>query len=124
MIFHADQRNLHGFSRGTTEKGTTVYTDQHRGYLGMRWSVHESINHGAWEYVRRQIHTNGIESFWSMLKRGHDGVYHHMNAKHLRRCVGEFSGRHNVRPLDTEDQMVRTVLGTVGKRLRCDDLVA
>ena len=51
-------------------------------------------------------HTNGIESFWAMLKRGYVGTYHRMSPKHLHRYVGEFSGRHNVRTADTIDQMV------------------
>ena len=69
-------------------------------------------------------HTNGIESFWSMLKRAHKGVYHKISAKHLQRYVGEFVGRHNIRRSDTIDQMQAMVLGMNGKRLRYRDLVA
>ena len=68
-------------------------------------------------------HTNGMESFWSMLQRGYMGVYHQMSAKHLHRYVMEFSGRHNSRPLDTAAQMAKMARGTVGKRLRYSDLV-
>ena len=70
------------------------------------------------EYVDGMAHTNGIESFWAMLKRGYKGTYHRMSAKHLQRYVNEFSGRHNVRDLDTLDQMVDIARGFVGKRLR------
>ena len=55
--------------------------------------------------MREQAHTNGIESFWAMLKRGYEGTYHKMSVKHLGRYVGEFSGRHNDRSSDTIDQM-------------------
>ena len=58
---------------------------------------HETVCHSVGEYVRGQAHVNGIESFWSMLKRGYHGTYHHMSAKHLDRYVTEFSGRHNDR---------------------------
>ena len=75
------------------------------------------------EYVRDMAHTNGLESFWAMLKRGHDGVYHHFIAKHLDRYVGEFEGRHNNRPLDTADQMAAMAQGMDGKRLRYEDLI-
>ncbi len=76
------------------------------------------------EYVRGQVHTNGMESFWATLKRGYVGVYHWMSVKHLRRYVNEFSSRHNNRPLDTEAQMMATVRGMDGKRLRYEDLIA
>lgn len=69
-------------------------------------------------------HTNGVESFWASLKRGYNGVYHQMSAKHLDRYVAEFSGRHNDRPADTVDQIRRLVRGMDGKRLRYQDLTA
>ena len=67
--------------------------------------------------------TNGMESFWAMLKRGYHGTYHHMSAKHLGRYVTEFSGRHNDRKADTIDQMAHMALGMVGNRLRYADLI-
>ena len=69
-----------------------------------------------------KAHTNGIESFWSMLKRGYIGTFHRMSPKHLDRYVAEFAGRHNARPLDTADQMRAMVRGLVGKRLQYDEL--
>ena len=59
-----------------------------------------------------------------MLKRGYYGTYHKMSVKHLARYVAEFKGRHNVRPLDTIEQIGKTVQGTIGKLLRFEDLVA
>ena len=76
------------------------------------------------EYVRNQAHTNGIESFWSMLKCGYHGTYHHMSPKHLGRYIEEFAGRHNVRELDTVDQMGWLVRGMRGKRLPYKELIA
>ena len=67
--------------------------------------------------------TNGIESFWALMKRGLHGTYHHVSVKHLGRYVDEFSGRHNVRPLDTQDQMGKMAAGMVGKRLTYADLI-
>ena len=69
-------------------------------------------------------HTNGIESHWSMLKRGYNGVYHHFSPKHLPRYINEFSGRHNSRPLDTEDQISELVRQSVGKYLSYARLIA
>ena len=70
------------------------------------------------------VHTNGIESFWSMLKRAHKGTFHKLSHKHLQRYVDEFAGRHGVRELDTIAQMESVVIGLVGKRLMYRDLIA
>ena len=69
-------------------------------------------------------HTSGIESFWATLKRGYHGVYHQISQEHLHRYVAEFSGRHNQRSLDTEDQMAAMVRGMGGRRLTYEQLVA
>ncbi len=66
---------------------------------------------------------NGVESFWSMLKRGYHGIYHHMSPKHLGRYVTEFEGRHSERPRDTPDQMAVMARAMIGRRLRYQDLV-
>ena len=76
------------------------------------------------KYVDGMAHTNGIESFWSMLKRAHKGVYHKISPKHLQRYVDEFAGRHGVREQDTLDQMAAIVRGMNGKRLQYRELVA
>ena len=73
--------------------------------------------------VKAMAHTNGIESFWALLKRGYQGTYHHISAKHIDRYVSEFSGRYNARNADTLDQMVRIARGLVGKRLQYRDLI-
>lgn len=77
-----DRETLHGIINVNVQKGATVYTDDHRSYLEMTGYNHKSLNHSVGEYVREQAHTNGIESFWASLKRGHYGIYHQMSAKH------------------------------------------
>ena len=69
-------------------------------------------------------HTNGMESSWSTIERAQKGVFHKFFKKHLDRYVTEFSGKHNARNADTEDQMEGMVAGMVGKRLRYRDLIA
>ena len=71
-----------------------------------------------------KAHTNGMESFWAMLKRGYHGTYHHMSVKHLHRYIQEFAGRHNVRDKDTLTQMSFLAVGLVSKRLKYYDLTA
>ena len=84
---------------------------------------HETVKHSISEYVNGMAHTNGIESFWALLKRGYHGTYHHMSDKHLGRYVSEFAGRHNARDADTTKQMSRLVDNMVGKRLKYTSLV-
>ena len=85
---------------------------------------HAVVNHSVGEYVRDMIHTNGVESFWSVLKRAHKGVYHKISTKHLHRYVADFAGKHGIRSLDTIDQIGTTARGMVGKRLMYRDLIA
>ena len=99
-----------------------MYTDEAAAYNGLRRS-HETIRHSVGEYVRNMAHTNGIESHWAMLKRGHDGVYHHFGPKHLDWYIVGFAERHNNRPMDTVDQMALLVKKSVGKRLTYADLI-
>ncbi len=76
------------------------------------------------EYVRGQVHTNGVESFWSMLKRAHKGTFHKISSKHLHRYVSEFAGRHNIREFDTLEQMAYIASGMEQSQLRYKELVA
>ena len=85
---------------------------------------HEAVNHSVGEYVDGMAHTNGIESFWSMLKRAHKGTFHKISPKHLQRYVSEFAGKHNVRDSDTIVQMRDTVARLVGRNLIYRDLVS
>ena len=123
VIKNTDAKTLQSFVIEAAADGATVYTDDAKAYKGMPFE-HESVKHSVGEYVSGMAHTNGIESFWAMLKRGHKGVYHKMSHKHLQRYVNEFAGRHCVRNQDTIDQMQSVVAGMVGKRLMYRDLVS
>lgn len=103
----------------------TVVTDQHSGYVGIEAHGyrHIRINHSVGEYVREMAHTNGIESFWALLKRGHYGIYHYMSAKHLHRYVNEFAVRHNTAQSGTMRFIDITIARMLGKRLTYKDLV-
>ena len=121
VIEHTDSPTLHRFVRASAQDGAKLYTDDAAAYKGLE--NHETVKHSVREYVNGQAHTNGIESFWSMLKRGYHGVYHKMSEKHLQRYVNEFAGRHNLRELDTIDQMRHVVAGMIGKRLMYRELI-
>jgi len=79
-------------------KGSKIYTDEYRPYRKLKNRfVRLYCNHKAKKYVIGETHTNGIENFWSHLKRGISGTYHHVSKKHLARYVNEFTFRHNNR---------------------------
>lgn len=69
-------------------------------------------------------HTNGIESFWAVLKRGYHGTFHQISPKHLHRYVNEFASRHNIRPNDTVEQMQWIARNMEGKTLTYEELVS
>ena len=123
VVGRTDAETLQGFVTDYTRPTTQVYTDEAKAYDGLP-RAHETVKHSVSEYVRDQAHTNGIESFWALLKRGYHGTYHHMSPKHLERYVIEFEGRHNARPMDTEDQMAHMAREMVGKRLQYKALIA
>lgn len=99
------------------EQGASLYTDEHRSYVGITGFNHESIKHSVGEYVNGMVSTNGVESFWALLKRGYIGVYHQMSAEHLAKYVNEFSFRHNVMPLTCDEIMRKVFHNSNGKRL-------
>ena len=117
-------KTLLKFVRGTVVPEAEVFTDDSPAYHGLSDYSHGSVNHSAQEYVRGQVHTNGIESLWSMLKRGYVGTYHKMSPKHMSRYVREFAGRQNIRDLDTLAQMSFIAKGLDGKLLHYRDLIA
>ena len=117
-----DQLTIHEFVEWVSKKGAKLYTDESTVYNQFR--NREAVCHSVGEFVRDQAHTNGLESFWALMKRGYHGTYHKMSPKHLNRYVQEFSGRHNIRGLDTLVQMALIVRGLDRKRLRYRDLVA
>ena len=123
VVESTDKPTLQSFVMENTKEDATVYTDEAIAYEGIP-RHHEAVRHSTREYVRGQVHTNGIESFWSMLRRGYIGTYHKMSPKHLNRYVAEFAGRHNDRDSDTIDQMGNLVRGMARKRLTYDELIA
>ena len=123
VVENTDAKTLQKFVADTAADGARVFTDDAAAYKGMPFD-HASVSHSVGEYVRDMAHTNGIESFWSMLKRAHKGTFHKMSPKHLQRYVSEFAGRHNIRSKDTCDQMRDVVAGMVGKRLMYSDLIS
>jgi hypothetical protein len=92
-------------------------------FMGRDFARHEMVNHGIEEYVRGEAHTNTVESYFAILKRGITGVYHHVSQQHLKRYLCEFDFRYNERmALEVTDaeRATKAVKGVVGKRLTYD----
>ena len=104
---------------------TPVYTDGLQAYDHLWTFDHRSVNHSVGQYVDGDAHTNGIEAFWSMIKRGVMGVYHYLSPKHTHRYALEFEWRNNARAdgLSMMDQITSVMAGMVGKRLTYRQLV-
>ena len=123
VVRSTDAETLQGFVMDHADESATVYTDDAGAYEGLPFQ-HRSVKHSVGEYVNGMAHTNGIESFWSMLKRAHKGTFHKLSAKHLQRYIDEFAGKHNIRESGTLVQMRNTVARLVGRNLLRRDLIA
>lgn len=114
--------NLGRHIRGNVDLSAHLRTDAFKSYtkVGREYASHETVNH-ADEYVRGEVHTNTAENYFSILKRGINGVYHHVSPEHLPRYLAEFDFRYNNRiglGVNDAERTRRALLGCEGKRLR------
>jgi transposase-like protein len=101
------------------DRASTLMTDEHSGYklLGQEFAEHGVVVHSKGEYGRGTVHTNTIEGFFSLLKRGIIGSYHHVSEQHLRRYCAEFDMRYNTRDISDGERAAEILKGGIGKRL-------
>lgn len=111
-----DRSHLHPAVVENVRLGSKLYTDCNPAYRGLRGYQHGAVKHSAGEFVRGIVHTNSIESFWALLKRGYVGVFHYMSVKHLFRYVNEFASRENAGH-NTMAGIDRIIAGAEGRRL-------
>ena len=129
-IQRTDSATLIPFIEDSVEPGATVYTDDAAAYAALPSIInqfsHDTVSHGSGEYVRGEVHTNGIESVWAVFKRSITGTWHHVSSKHLGRYVNEATFRLNEGncEVDTLERMEAFAEGLHGKRLRYVDLIA
>jgi transposase-like protein len=122
VVLDRSERTMQGVVRENVQSGCEVMTDAHRSYLGLSAEyVHQFTDH-AEEYVRGNVHTNGIENFWSLLKRSIKGTYVSVEPFHLFRYLDEQAFRFNERKGKDADRFVQTVKQVAGKRLTYDEL--
>jgi transposase-like protein len=103
---------------------TNVMSDGGGARVGSMFASHQTVNHSIGEYVRGDVHTNTIEGYFSVLKRGIMGTYHHVSPQHLKRYLAEFDFRYNERMalgVTDEARTTKALRGIVGKRLMYKD---
>jgi len=123
VVEHRRKALMHSRVQKHVQSGSTVYTDQLLSYNGLEANcVHHVIDH-AEAYVDGQIHTNGCENFWSLLKRGLKGTYVAIEPFHLFRYVDEQAFRFNTRKLTDAQRFSEVVRGIVGRRLTYAELI-
>jgi hypothetical protein len=125
VVGRTDTRMLDSFVHAVVSPSAKlVATDEHAGYRFLsRTYEHQVVQHGAGQYRTGNCHTNGIEGFWSLLKRQIVGIHHFVTAKHLDAYVGEVTWRFNLRNM-REGERVNHFLGQTSGRLTYKDLIA
>jgi len=104
------------------EPGSKLYTDEHASYEGMRGTFeHEFVNHAV-AYVQGRVHTNGLENFWSLLKRTLKGTYVSVDPAHLQAYVDEQVFRFNNREMTDAERFTSVMKQIVGRRLTYNEL--
>jgi transposase-like protein len=99
---------------------SALYSDDGGARVGREFPGHQSVNHSIGEYVRGDVHTNTIEGYFAIMKRGIVGVYHHVSPQHLKRYLAEFDFRYNERAalnVTDAERAVKAIAGVVGKRI-------
>jgi transposase-like protein len=121
-VANVTAQNLHPMIGRHANADSRFMTDESNVYAGVGWNFasHETVCHSAKEYVRGEVHTNTVEGYFSILKRGVYGVYQHVSEAHLKRYLSEFDFRYNTRIKLGFDDVARAdlaLLGIKGKRL-------
>ena len=121
VIPNRKKKALQSEVRKHVEAGAALYTDALKSYDGLNDFEHQVIDHAV-DYVDGRVHTNGLENFWSLLKRGISGTYVSVEPFHLFRYLDEQAYRFNNRKLTDGERFSMAVAGVVGKRLTFDEL--
>jgi transposase-like protein len=123
VIAKVDRETLHIEVKDNVETDSNLFTDEWRSYRGLdEQYVHQVINHSI-EYVRGNVHTNGIENFWSLLKRSIKGTYVSVEPVHLSKYVDEQVFRFNERKDNDKGRFIKAISGISGKRLKYNELI-
>jgi transposase-like protein len=118
-IANVTSDELKGAIRRHVDPTARIMTDAYPSYRGLaaEFAAHQTVDHYK-TYVDGEVHTNTVENFFSILKRGINGVYHHVSEAHLHRYLSEFDFRYNAREVTDGERTVMALAGSEGKRLK------
>lgn len=119
-VARVDAATLHSVLRKNVARTAAIHTDEHKAYIGLGAHFkggHQTVHHSSREYARGIVHTNTIEGFFSLLKRGMYGTFHSVSKQHLHRYVSEFQYRYNTRKLEDGQRVTLAIRRSQGKRL-------
>jgi transposase-like protein len=123
VIESTDRKTLHSEVKNIVEKDSNLFTDEWLSYRGLDADyIHQVINHSI-EYVKDNVHTNGIENFWALLKRTLKGTYVSVEPFHLERYLAEQTFRFNERKLNDKERFLGVLRAVSGKRLTYEKLI-
>jgi transposase-like protein len=118
-ITTVNSRKMNALLRKQVSKKSHLITDDSKVYpkLGEKFNRHSTVNHSIEEYVRGDVYTNTVENYFSILKRGIIGTYHHISNEHMPMYLAEFDFRYNSRDVNDTQRRDKAIRGAVGKRL-------
>ena len=113
-------KTLKGAIREHVDRGATIMTDENWAYRGIGNEFkggHGTVTHSKGEYARGNVHSNTVEGFFAILKRGIIGTFHSVSKQHLHRYLDEFAFRYNTRKLNDDERLIAALRSADGKRL-------
>lgn len=122
---HFKAKTLKPIMKEVVKEGSTIYTDDHRSFKKLKGDYnHQFVYHSRLQYVLGNIHTNTIEGFWGLFKRGIIGIYHYVSPKHLQKYCEEFTYRYNTRNLGEQYRFDSAIEQSVNRRLTYNSLIS
>jgi len=123
VVEEVNMPTLTGIIRDNVEAGSDVYTDECPSYSGLNEFNRGIVKHRSYEYVRQSVHTNGIESFWAIIKRGYKGIYHKWSIKHMQKYIDEYCHRFNMRHVPAWARVSIVAVNGFNKHLLYKELI-
>ena len=122
MRTNTKKKTLQAELRDHVLAGSAIFTDALKSYEGLNEFQHDVVDHAV-EYVRGEVHTNGMEDFWSLVRRALKGTYVSVEPFHLFRYLDEEAWRYNNRMMDDSERFDIGIRGIVGKRITYKELI-